>query len=79
MNVREMVKIIWWKVRGLSDEQIVQNMMYGGSTQELAKRLYLALRENKIPVEELNRISEGAAKNPFEAAKTLKEFLNKVK
>lgn len=79
MGLRETIKIFWWKARGLSNEQIVQKMMYGGSTQELAKRLYRALRENKIPLEELHRISERAATNPFEAAKTLKEFLNKVK
>ena len=71
-------KMMWWKMKGMSQEQMAEKLMQDPEAQETVQKIQLAVKMGKVRQSELLEIQELSEKSPRKAQKKMNELLKRV-
>ena len=71
-------KMMWWKMKGMSQEQMAEKLMEDPDAQQVVQKIQLAVKMGKIRQSELLEIQELSQTSPRKAQKKMNELLKRV-
>ena len=71
-------KMMWWKMKGMSQEQMAEKLMEDPDAQQVVQKIQLAVKMGKIRQSELLEIQELPQTSPRKAQKKMNELLKRV-
>ena len=71
-------KVAWWKMKGMSQEEMAKKLMEDPEAQKIFQKLQLGVKIGKIKQSELIEIQKLSASNQREAQKKVEELLKRV-
>ena len=71
-------KMMWWKMKGMSQEQMAEKLMEDPDAQQVVQKIQLAVKMGKIRQSELLEIQELSQSKPREAQKKMNALLKRV-
>ena len=71
-------KMMWWKMKGMSQEDMAEKLMEDPEAQQVVQKIQLAVKMGKIRQSELLEIQELSQTSPRKAQKKMNELLKRV-
>ena len=71
-------KMMWWKMKGMSQEEMAQKVMEDPDAQQVVQKIQLAVKMGKIRQSELLEIQELSQTSSRKAQKKMNELLKRV-
>lgn len=71
-------KLLWWKMKGMSQEDMAKKIMEDPEAQQVIQKMQLAVKMGKVRQQELIEIQELSQKSPRQAQKKMEELLKRI-
>lgn len=78
MKITQMGKMAWWKMKGMSQEEMAKKIMQDPEAQKMFQKIQLGIKVGKIKQSELLEVQKLSASNPREAQKKVEELLKRI-
>ena len=71
-------KMMWWKMKGMSQQEMAERLMEDPEAQETVQKIQLAVKMGKVRQSEILEIQELSQKSPRKAQKKMNELLKRI-
>lgn len=70
--------MMWWKMKGMSQEEMAEKLMEDPEAQQVVQKIQLAVKMGKIRQSELLEIQELSQTSQRQAQKKMNELLKRI-